>query len=356
MKKNIIKIIIPLIFLSIISLNGCLKDNVLLPFEIEIGSTEELLIYLESRGDYINSPEMPSIVEASEVYSNLDNYLIIDVRSKEDFIAGHIPGAVNLLPGMILTYLTGINISGFPKIVLVSSTGQAAAYYTSLLRLYGINNSYSMNFGMAYWHQDFADIWITASKDDPGITSGFDMFDYPKKDFSELPEVVFNNQGTTIEVKIKSRIQELMNDLFEESAFTNSLSSVSIDYYSLQTDIGNSTYYVCFGSKSFYVSKASGIGHRPNSVHYQPPPINPDLRSTAYLQTLPRNEPIVLYSHSGQLSAFAVAYLRLLGYNAKNISFGMHNLYYNTLLSVEEFTTYVFTTAKIMNYPYETGE
>jgi rhodanese-related sulfurtransferase len=213
-----------------------------------------------------------------------------------------------------------------------------------------------MNFGMAYWHQDFADIWIAACKDDPDITSGFEIDEYPKKEFSELPKITFSNQEAAIDERLKSRVQELMTDLFEESAFTNSINSVSIDYYSLQRYLGISAYVVCFASKSLYASKATGIGHRQNSVHYQSPPINPDLRSTAYLQTLPRNEPIVLYSHSGLLSAFAVAYLRLLGYNAKTMSFGMHNFYYSTLLSVEEFESYVFTTTKIMNYPYETGE
>jgi rhodanese-related sulfurtransferase len=354
MKKSIIKIVVYLITLLILSLNGCLKDTVVMPYTIELNNTEDLLIYLESKGDYINSPEMPSIIEAEEVYSNLNNYLVIDIRHKEEFITGHIPGSVNLLPEEIIPYLSGNNNFAFQKIVLVSSTGQAAAYYTCLLRLYGVNNSYSMNFGMAYWHRDFADIWIDASKDDWETINGFELFMYPKKDISGLPRITFNIQGS-IEEKLKDRVQGLMKDIFEEFAFPNSSNSISVDNSILWNNI-DSAFIACFAIEPFYASKVDGIGHPPNSVHYRPPPISPDLRSSSYLQTLPPNERIVLYSYSGQLSAFAAAYLRLLGYNVKTISFGMHSVYYSVMLRIEEFAPYVFKESNIMNYPYETGE
>ena len=121
-------------------LSGCLKDNINQPVSVALESSAELLHYLEEQGDYINSVEAPSLIDAAEVYANLNNYLIIDVRTQEKFISGHIETAKNISNTELLNYFLSNDLSNYIKIIIVSANGQVSAYYTCLLRLYGFNN------------------------------------------------------------------------------------------------------------------------------------------------------------------------------------------------------------------------
>ena len=63
-----------------------------------------------------------------------------------------------------------------------------------------------------------------------------------------------------------------------------------------------------------------------------------------------------MYDYSGQLSACMTAYLRVLGYDVKILLYGANQLFYSRLISDPELLGYAFTTDKIQNYPYVTGE
>lgn len=337
--KYKIKNIITLLFFSFLQL-ACLEDSIEPPVTVDISNTAELLIYLESQGDYINSPYMPSIVSAAEVYTNLSSYLIIDIRTKDEFVSGHIDGAVNISHDKIIDFLDTTNTSDYQRILIVSSTGQEAAYYNSFLRLYGFDNCFSLDFGMASWNRDFASIWENASRDDILTTNDFTITEYPKNEYSDLPNINFHDSLSTIEEKTKKRIVDLTREPYNVN-----LTNFPFGYY-----------IICFAVKALYWSKTPSIAHPENAVNYIPPPLNSDLRSVSNLQTLPNNRSILLYSYSGQLSSYAVAYLRLLGYDAKTLSFGAHSLYYSAILAIESFEPYTFTSSKIMNYPYATGD
>ena len=93
-------------------------------------------------------------------------------------------------------------------------------------------------------------------------------------------------------------------------------------------------------------------GHIPGSFLYY----SRDLQSSTSLQTLPPSTKIVIYSVSGQISAFVVAYLRLLGYNAKSLLYGANGYTYSRLVYDNDFfSPYVFLSSNIRNYPYVTG-
>lgn len=89
MKDRIIYIV--LILLGII---GCLEEPTppIIIDSLEDGA--ELLNYFETNGDFINSPAMPSLVTVEDVYNNSSNYLIVDVRTKEEYTLGHIGGSI----------------------------------------------------------------------------------------------------------------------------------------------------------------------------------------------------------------------------------------------------------------------
>ena len=308
---------------------------------------------METQGDYINTGA-PSLINADELYQNKSGYLIIDLRSSELFSAGHIEGAVNTGNNSLLEFLNGKSPDHQIKAVLVSQNGQSSSYYTCLLRLYGYTNIYSLNFGMASWNNDFAGDWQDHLKTLP-VTGTFTDSLFQKAEVSALPKINVGGTGTKLEDNIKSRIAGLISEGFikdtnyigVEDLFNGGIEEFSPDDY----------YLACYGNgrlynSPFFEGPQPGRGHPPFSVFYEE---KLDLRSGSYLQTMPAGKVIAVYSYSGQLSAFVIAYLRLLGYNAKTVLYGANNIFYSRMAWDPYLNENAFTPDKIMNYPYVTG-
>ncbi len=69
-----------------------------------------------------------------------------------------------------------------------------------------------------------------------------------------------------------------------------------------------------------------GLGHIPGAIQYTP---NQDLYSTAFLNTLPTDKTVVVYGYTGQVSASIATYLRILGYDARSLKFGINGMAYD---------------------------
>ena len=356
--------IIRVLFLGILFiLPGCLKDDVNPVKSISLSNNALLLNYLETNGNYINSGEMPSIVDVDEVYNNLGNYFIIDVRSKGDYSSGHIQGAVNVQNDSLVEYLnSNESLLQYPKIIIVSNDGQASAYYTSLLRIYGFNNVYSLNFGMALWNSAFSNSWIEHTKDHIIQNHLDDSHLFPSDPNMKLPDINFEIQNGNRQDNIKNLINEIVKEGFNAETYVNLsppdtevvLGDTVIKFLFDNEEISK-FYIICFGSTRLYYSVLTfplPTGHLPNAYLYY----RGDLKSSIFLQTLPPDKKIVIYSVSGQLSAFVVAYLRILGYDAKSLLYGANNYTYSRLVYDKDFfSPYVFLTSDIRNYPYVTG-
>jgi len=343
-------LIIPVIFLL---LAGCEKDKITAPFSVKTENSAKLLLYLEEEGDIINKLPIP-VLTATEVYNNLSNYLVIDLRENSVFLQGHIEGAKNMGNDSLFNYIN-INYTRFNKVVLVSASGQSAAYYSSLLNVAGFSNVYYMNFGMASWNVLFSSVWIDRLNTDPEY-SFFSHTDYDKRSYSSLPDIELTSSGETKKELLTQRIDSLIKEGFNEDY--NSIGSKATMIFSSWSNLHSNLYTICVGPMMLYNSSpfTTNTYHLVGTVLYQIPPGPADFRSVTYLQTLPSNETITIYSGTGQESAFYTAYLRLLGYDAKSILFGMNNIDYYMLLRADEIIPYAFQPSTIMNYPFETGQ
>ena len=74
------------------------------------------------------------------------------------------------------------------------------------------------------------------------------------------------------------------------------------------------------------------------------------MKLAADLKTLPADKPVAVYCYTGQTSAFLVAYLRLLGYDAKSVLYGTNGMIYDKMVA-KAMTT--FNAAQIKGYTYE---
>jgi rhodanese-related sulfurtransferase len=331
---------------------GCEKDKVTPPFSVKTETNAEFLLYLEEAGDIINNIA-PPLIEAEEVYNNLINYLIIDLRDSLSFKNGRIQGAKNISNDSVFNFVED-NCKHFSKVVMVSASGQAAAYYCSLFRLAGITNTYYMNYGMASWNSVFASIWIDRLRTFQSTTVFSSAF-VNKGTFSPLPEIQVTSAGQSMEDLARERIMQLMKEGFSED-FQSIVSqqSMTFDWW---MENSTSLYTICTGPLILYSSSpfTTNTYHLTGAVLYHVFPDISDLRSGGYLQTIPSAVPTAVYGATGQESAFYTAYLRLLGYNARSILFGENNIDYNMLVRVADLAGFAFKSAYIKNYPYLTG-
>ncbi|MDP3149178.1 MAG: rhodanese-like domain-containing protein [Ignavibacteria bacterium] len=338
--------------LTLIFVTGCEKDSATAPLSIKTEVSAKLLLYLESEGDIINKMPVP-VVSAAEVYNNIGNVLVIDLRDNAAFLEGHIAGAKNITKDSLFNYLRTI-YTNYGKVVLVSSSGQSAGYYSALLRLVGFTNVYYMNFGMASWNAFFSSVWSERLNIEPDF-SLFSHDVYSRRDYSNLPQINLNSPGESMKDLVIQRVDSLIKEGFNEDYNSwESNSAIKISYWG---NMRNQFYTICTGPVVLYNSSpfTTNTYHLLGSVLYQVPPDHSDLRSVKYLQTLPSGSPIAVYSGTGQESAFYTAYLRFLGYNARSILFGMNNMDYYMLFRASEIISYAFTSNSIMNYPYVTG-
>ena len=340
MKNLLVQILFAFVFTL---LNSCVEDNVAPPFTGQLNPAAEMLVYFESQGDFVNSNQAPALIDAQEVNLNLTDYLIIDLRSNSDFQSGHIEGAVNILNDSLYNFMKSVDAGSYSKIILVSKNGQSSAYFTCLLRLAGYKNVYSMKYGMASWNQFFADEWLGALSDAVNIAS-YTNDDFPRNDLADLPSVTFENPGTSLPDRVNSRIKTIIEEGF---------------YYSNNLPSENNNYIVCYGKLRLYYARRfvtlEGRGHPPGAISYLDSP-DFELRSGKYLQSLPTNQPICIYDYDGQQSACLTAYLRVLGYNASSLLFGANQLFYSRMIDEPDLREYAFSSVKINNFPYVTGE
>jgi len=352
MKKSFVEI--SLLILIIFSINGCLKDAPTVPYQNKLDKNPEVLNYLEAHGDYINSDNFPSITDAQDVYNNLYNYLIIDVRSKNDFINGHIQNSINIQPDSLLIYMKSINWYSYPKIILVSGTGQSASYFGCLLILDGYSNVFAMKYGMASWNIIFSAPWDNATGNRYSDYLTKDLFEKARN--TQLPSPSFPDSITGAKAKLEYQINKLLSEGFDDEIKTSYGPPVT-DFSKSLADIQDQIDYgVCVGIKDFYgASHNVATSHPISSVSYTYEKPYLDFESAYNLQTLPSNKTICIYSYAGHISAFITAYLRILGYDARSILFGGNNIIYSGMLNTPDLAPYTFTSNDINNFPYVTG-
>jgi len=346
MKDQFNKIYLIIFSLGLIFISGCIEDDITPPLTGDLNSTAEMLVYLESLGDFPNSFEAPALIDAEEVYLNLNSYLIVDIRPSNEFIAGHIENSINVGLDSLFNFIEKNFNSGYPKFIIVSKNGQSSAYFTCLLRLAGFNNVYTMSFGLASWNEVFADEWLGALGNDPEIQI-YNNEDNPKNDFTSLPAITFENPSASLKDRVNGRIKKIIAQGFVEN----------IQYKKYFTPYGK--YIVCYGKTSllYYAGMngpLAGLGHHDRAIFYKADPLY-ELRSTESLQTLPNNSTILIYDGTGELSASMAAYLRVLGYDAQTLLFGANQLFYDRVIYYPELIEFAFSYSRIRNYPYISG-
>jgi len=294
-----------------------------------VNQPQAIVNFFNNSGDYINDSYSPYLLSVDDVKDNIDKYLLIDSRYHEDYVKGHIDGAINVDREMIIDFLKSINIYQYEKIIIIDNTGQGAAYITSILRAIGYGSVYGMKYGMGSWNKLFSDNW----KANIGNKySNYINDEYVKKaPKGKVPE--FKTKGRTISEILELRAKEEIKYNF----------SITIDNLIPNID---DYYIVNYWSKANY-DKA----HLKGAHWYQP---KKSLNINQDLSTLPTNKKIVVYCYTGHQGSAVVGYLRLLGYDAYNLRYGANSFMHKAALE-HGWHAYI-AKEKVHEYPLVVGE
>jgi rhodanese-related sulfurtransferase len=254
----------------------------------------------------LTSPDGVSFVQGAPAEADLPaffaKYYIVDIRSAADFAAKHITGAKNVAFANILAEGP---LAGAKPILMVCYTGQTACYATALLRMSGFKNTQALKWGMSGWNSTTAGSWngkIGAEEAKGNANWTYD---------SAPSNLVFTNPvistlSTDGAAILKNRVEAVVAEGFKTVTGTEVLNSPN-------------NYFV---NNFFSAVDYAAFGHIKNAYR-----INPlTLADNSYLGLDPSAK-VVTYCYTGQTSAVITACLRVMGYDAYSLSFGVNGMY-----------------------------
>ena len=279
----------------------------------EINEAEVLIEYMEDPGspaaNYGNSGLAIKAPSATHAGLEAGKVLAIDIRSADDFADGHIEGAVNIAFNGVRDYLDTEDLSAYDEIHIVCYSGQTASWLTSLLQLAGYKDVYSMKWGMSGWHSDF-DKWSAKVNSDKATL--FVATSTDKAAEGDLPVLTTGYEDGA--------------DIFEaryDAVLAEGFGSAVVSQGDVYANLGD-YYIINYWPNEEYIEP----GHIDGAMQYSP---NEDLQLDTYLKTLPTDKAIAVYCYTGQNSARIAAYLRLMGYNAKSLTYGANSMIWSEM-------------------------
>ncbi len=235
----------------------------------------------------------------------LNKYTIFDIRGANDFASGHIQGAKNVPFSNILDEAANAS----KQILVVCYTGQTACYATSLLRLYGYPNTQSLKWGMSGWNAETAGSWNNNTGDAAMGNANWSYADAPSITVFDDPELSSLSQdGADI---LRQRVEDVVAGGFKTVKGADVLSNPA-------------NYFI---NNYFSATDYDGFGHMKDAFR-----IKEELKldGDGYKELNPDdNANLVTYCYTGQTSAVMTAWLRVLGYDAYSMTFGMNGVYHS---------------------------
>lgn len=298
-----------LILPLLVAFTAC-DDNSTEP-EVTVNEAEVLVKFLEENGDFINTAA-PAMIKATDVFANVASgadQVVIDIRAADAYADGHIQGAVNVEAGKVLEYYETNNLQNKELVVIACYSGQTAGWVTGLMRLMGYDNVKDLKWGMCSWNPETAGSW--PSNIGNAKAAEFVTTETAKPDKGSLPKL---STGKTNGAEIlRARVETVFEEGFGEAKIKNSDVYADLDGHFIV---------------NYWKAEHYATGHIAGAMQYTP---NQSMRLEADLKTLSTEKPVVVYCYTGQTSAHMAAFLRVVGYNAKSLLFGVNGMSYDAM-------------------------
>ncbi len=308
---------IALFLLPTLVLTSCKKDN-----EETFDAQKELTTHLVAQNLDLNTI-LDGFVMAAPDNGDVSNKYIIDIRTADEFATGHIADAHRTDWANILVEAAKAN----KDILVVCKTGQTATYASTLLRLSGYKTAKALKWGMSGWNASL-DMWSSNTGDIAVGNANWTTDAAPTNLTYSSPQ--FSATSTTATEILKERVAAVLAEGFKGTSAADVLDNAG-------------TYFV---NNYFNEADYTSFGHVKGAYR-----INPLLVSDGQVNFLDPSKTVVTYCYTGQTSGAITAYLRVIGYDAKSIMFGMNK--FNN--SSSAWTSNKWTPSMAKNLPILTG-
>jgi len=237
-----------------------------------------------------------------------DEWFIIDIRSQADFDAGHIEGAVSSTLGSILE-----TAQAATKPILVACyTGQTSGHAVIALRLSGYSDAKVLKWGMAAWNSALTAPWENNIGD---AAIGHSSWITPPGNITPLaeftpPTIETNSEdGASI---LAERVAAMLEGGFKGVSNADVLATPN-------------NYFI---SNHWTQADVEHYGHIIGAYRVQPFTL-----TAGNDKNLDASRTIVIYCWIGHTSSMLTAYLTVLGYDARNLNYGVNSMIYSNLES-----------------------
>lgn len=298
------RLILLLLTFSLVVFVGCSDDD------DDNGDVDEFALVTDVGDDYFTNygsynPNI-SIADLKTKIDNNEDIYIIDWRGSGDYNEQHIVGAVNM---SIMDIVANWDQLPTDKLIVnVCYTGQTASHATALMNLCGLEAS-NLLFGMCSIAADDelvpgSERWVNAKNDnyinelETTTNTLTETYDFP-----------------TMDTGLESAV-EIMKERFQDYLDDEGKWAVTGAYDDIFTNPDN-YFIVNYWPTSLYLDP----GHIPGAYCFEP---GGSLEKDAMLNNLPTDMPIIVYCYTGQTSAQVAAYLRVLGYDAWSLAYGIN--------------------------------
>lgn len=261
-----------------------------------------------------------------------DRPFVLSIRSAADFAYAHIAGAVNMSFG---TLFESASLSALPddnKIIVYCYTGHTASMASALLSMCGYDAT-NLKWGIMGWSKD------------PAVATT--QFVNPE---SDLPVETAVNEATAtyerpaVDVTSSSVDSELIRTACYAYANAGAKYIKAGDLLNLimDGDDGNDPVILSIRSAVQYAK-----GHIPGAINI---PFK-DIAKIENLEKLNPDKQIVVYCYTGRTASQATAILNILGYDARNLLWGMTGWTTDPDIAPSR-----FDPAQSANYPVKASE
>ena len=261
---------------------------------------------------------------------------IVSVRGTADYEIGHIPGAINIPWKTIADPANLAKIPMGKNVVVYCYTGHTGGVATTVLNSLGYS-AQNLKFGMISWTKD------PAVRVKTPFTEGVDSNDFPTETtantpppIQQLPEIDFTTSQDNFEI-IRAAAEAYVAGDKAPATTAQALFDLLND-----GDDTNDPVILSVRSEEDY-----NIGHIPGAVNI---PWR-DIAVINELKILPYDKEIIVYCYTGHTGALATTALNMMGYNAKNLKWGMMSWTMDPTVRVKS----PYTEESAMDYAFNTG-
>ena len=256
---------------------------------------------------------------------------ILSVRASDDYAVGHIHGAVNM---SVSDMFTAKNLAKLPKdekIYVYCYTGHSGSQVTALLNICGYDAT-NVTWGIMGWTKE--ETVATKQFVNPATDLATETTaNVPTETYTipALDNTSSNDESEVIRVACENYA----------SAGLKNIKAADLNTLITDTDATNDPVIVSVRSAADYA-----LGHISGAI-------NIGLKDIADVENLEKLDPdkqIVVYCYTGRTGSQATAILNALGYNAKNLLWGISGWTTDATVAPKR-----FNPDTSVDYPFETG-